>query len=273
MMADVTQTGLLSGKSALITGGGGGFGLASALLLARDGAAVTLMGRSRDKLERAAAHIAVAYPDAPVAMHVGDACVDEEMRAAVATATARHGRLDIVVGTVGGGGGGPIAGMSGDAFMDIISYNLRPAFLAIHESLPAMPDGGSFVFISSTAAAIPFTDLSAYCAAKAGLDQLVKAAANELGPKGFRFNAVRPGLTRTPVTAGMFANQPVVDTFLTRIPLGRTGEADDIAQAVRYFAGPESSWATGQSVAVDGGNELRGAPTMDYQNRKGPVAQ
>lgn len=254
--------GTLSGKSALVTGGAGGFGLSSATLLARDGAAVTLMGRKADSLAAAAASIAAAHPDAKVAVHAGDATRDEEVRAAVATAVERHGGLDIVVSTVGGGMAKAIAESSGDDFMAAVSYNLRPAFLAIREALSAMPNGGAFVFISSTAAVIPFDGMAGYCAGKAGLDHLVRTAAHELGAKGYRFNAVRPGLTRTPATKGLFALQPLVDRFLERIPLGRTGEPEEIAEAVRYLAGPESSWTTGQSFAVDGGNELRGAPSM-----------
>ena len=252
----------LSGKSALVTGGAGGFGLSSAGLLARDGAAVTLMGRSIDSLRAAAASIEMAYPGAKTAIHAGDANRDEEVRAAVAVAVDRHGGLDIVISTVGGGMGAPIAEASGDQFMAAVSYNLRPAFLAIHESLPAMPNGGAFVFISSTAAVMPFSGMAGYCAGKAGLDHLMRAAADELGPKGYRFNAVRPGLTRTAATRGLFANEALVGRFLERIPLGRTGEPEEIAEAVRYLAGSESSWVTGQSFAVDGGNELRGAPVM-----------
>jgi NAD(P)-dependent dehydrogenase (short-subunit alcohol dehydrogenase family) len=251
----------LDGKSALVTGGAGGFGSNSARLLARDGAAVTLMGRSTESLAAAAAKIRGEFPQAQVAVHPGDAMRDEDMRAAVAAAVEHGGGLDIVVATVGGGGGGGrIADLTGDQFMHQVEFNLRPAFLAIHEAIPAMPGGGSFVFISSTAAAITFKTLSGYCAGKAALDHLMRCAADELGEKGFRFNAVRPGLTRTPATPGLLSNTALVGKFLERTPLGRTGEAEEIAEAVRYLAGPESSWTTGQSFAVDGGNELRGAP-------------
>jgi NAD(P)-dependent dehydrogenase (short-subunit alcohol dehydrogenase family) len=251
----------LEGKSALVTGGAGGFGSASARLLARDGAAVVLMGRTAATLEATAAKIRGEFPEARVAVHVGDGMRDEDVRAAVKTAADRHGGLDIVVATVGGGGGGGrIADIDADTFMSQLEFNVRPAFLAIHEALPAMPRGGSFVFISSTAAVITFKTLSAYCAGKAALDHLVRCAADELGAKGYRFNAVRPGLTRTEATTGLMNNAPMIAKFMERTPMERTGEADEIAQAVRYFAGPESSWTTGQSFAVDGGNELRGAP-------------
>jgi NAD(P)-dependent dehydrogenase (short-subunit alcohol dehydrogenase family) len=107
---------------------------------------------------------------------------------------------------------------------------------------------------------MPFIGLGAYCAAKAALDHLVRAAANELGARGYRFNAIRPGVVRTGATVQIFESPPVVNSFLERVPLGRLGEPDEVAQAIRYLLGPESRWTTGQSFAVDGGNELRGAP-------------
>jgi NAD(P)-dependent dehydrogenase (short-subunit alcohol dehydrogenase family) len=254
-------TGVLAGKSALVTGGAGGIGSACAARLARDGAAVTLMGRSEASLEAAAQKLRAAIPDAKVSIHSGDANRDEDVRAAVARAVSDHGRLDIVVATVGGGGGGGLmTGQSGDEFMAKVSANLRPSFLAIREAAPAMPEGGAFVFISSTAAIMSFRGLGGYCAGKAALDHMVRVAADEMGAKGFRFNAVRPGVTRTPQATGLFANEALMGQFRERTPLGRPGEPEEIAEAVRYLAGPESAWTTGQSIAVDGGNELRGAP-------------
>src|SRR5688500_5108184 len=108
----------LEGRSAFITGGAGGIGLASALHLARDGAAVALMGRTLASLDAGAARIREEVPDAQVTVVTGDACVDADVGAAVAHATKSHGRLDIVVATVGGGGGGgPITNRTGDEFM------------------------------------------------------------------------------------------------------------------------------------------------------------
>jgi NAD(P)-dependent dehydrogenase (short-subunit alcohol dehydrogenase family) len=117
--------------------------------------------------------------------------------------------------------------------------------------------GGSFVAISSTAAAFSCRYLATYSAGKAAVDQLVKIAADELGVAGVRVNSVRPGMTRTPATAGAFANEAMMAEFLARQAIPRNGEVDDIAQAVRYLAGPESSWVTGQHLAVDGGHTLR----------------
>jgi NAD(P)-dependent dehydrogenase (short-subunit alcohol dehydrogenase family) len=252
----------LTGKSALVTGGAGGFGLSSAMLLARDGAAVTLMGRSADSLEAARQEIVQEFPKANVNTFAGDATKVEDVAAAMDLAASEGEKFEIVVSTVGAGMARKILDSTADQFMEAVSYNLRPAFIAIKEGVTRIPEGGSFVFISSTAAAMPFDGMVGYCAGKAGLDHLVRTAAHELGAGGHRFNAVRPGLTRTPATKGLFTNEALLDRFLARIPLGRTGEPIEIAQAVRFLAGPESSWTTGQSFAIDGGNELRGAPSM-----------
>ena len=142
---------------------------------------------------------------------------------------------------------------------DRIMALFGPVFLLLKYAGQAMvrAGGGSFVAISSTAAVFSAQYLASYSAGKAAVDQLVRVAANELGSLHIRVNSVQPGMTRTPTTAGAFANPPMIAAFLAEQPLARSGEVDDIAQAVRYFAGPESSWVTGQLLAVDGGNTLR----------------
>jgi NAD(P)-dependent dehydrogenase (short-subunit alcohol dehydrogenase family) len=113
---------------------------------------------------------------------------------------------------------------------------------------------------SRSACSIPLSDrraASPYAAGKAAIDQLVRVAADELGEVNVRVNSVRPGLTRTPGTAGRFADADMVAAFVAGQPINRSGEVDDVAQAVRYFAGPESGWLTGQSLNVDGGHTVR----------------
>jgi NAD(P)-dependent dehydrogenase (short-subunit alcohol dehydrogenase family) len=102
----------------------------------------------------------------------------------------------------------------------------------------------------------------AYCAAKAGLEMLCKVAADELGEFGVRVNCVRPGLTDTDATQGMVHNPVVTDAYLEQQPIRRLGQGMDIAGAVRYFLGPESSWTTGQALDVDGGTSVRRFPDL-----------
>jgi NAD(P)-dependent dehydrogenase (short-subunit alcohol dehydrogenase family) len=251
----------LEGKSALVTGGSGGFGKACATLLARDGAAVTLMARNSQSLAAAREAILAQVPSARIACHAGDATDEHAVQAGVRTAVDHGGGLHIVVATVGGSKGyRGVLSDDLDSFMSDIKLNVGSAFVAVRLAAPEMTASGVFVFISSTAAAISFTNLSSYCAGKAALDHFVRTAANELGDRGIRLNCVRPGLTRTDGMEPFFQNKAYVDTFLPLIPLGRTGMPMDVAHAVRFLVGPEASWITGQSFAIDGGNELRGAP-------------
>ncbi|GAB3291382.1 SDR family NAD(P)-dependent oxidoreductase [Parahaliea aestuarii] len=258
-MADLQA---LKGQSALVTGGAGGIGAACAARLAEDGAAVTLMGRRQDKLEQARAAILDRYPEAEVALCVGDALQEADTVRAAQQAFDLRQRLDIVVPTVGGGGFMPLMMQSLEGLMRELELNIGSAFLAIRHCAPLMDRGGSIVCISSTTAAMPFPWLSAYCAGKAGLEGLIRSAADELASAGIRINAVRPGLTRSEATGPMFASAGTMAAFNEQIPLGRTGEGEDIAEGVRYLAGPESSWVTGQCYNIDGGQGLRRHPDM-----------
>lgn len=152
-----------------------------------------------------------------------------------------------------------------EQFSHELDLNVRPVFLTLKYAGRAMVrnGGGSFVAISSTAADFSTRFLASYAAGKAAVDQLVRVAADELGEVNVRVNAVRPGLTRTPGTAEMFADEAMVSAFLAGQPIQRCGTVDDIAQAVRYFAGPESAWVTGQLLTVDGGHTLRSF--VDYR--------
>jgi len=252
----------LAGKTALVTGGSGGIGGASAEALARDGATVVVMGRREEALIGTRETILSAVPGARIEIFSGDAGSVEDMRAALAFAHGLAGRLDILVPTMGGGGFGLLLDKSVEDFRTELDINITSAFIAMRYGVPLMTDGGTIVCISSTAATMPFPALASYCAGKAGLEALVRTAADEFSRRGIRVNAVRPGLTRSNATTDMFANQAVIDLFLEQIPLGRCGEPADIAAAVRYLAGPESGWVTGQSFAVDGGQELRRNPPL-----------
>lgn len=254
----------LDGQRAIVIGGGSGIGLGSARLLARDGAAVTIAGRTGTKLEAAAATL--ADEGLTVASAVCDGLDAASVRAAVDAASDAEGRLHIAVVVPGGGSIGPVLLAGDDDFSAQVDLNVRPVFLLLKYAGLAMVRAGhgSFVGISSTAAAFSTRYLSSYAAGKAAVDHLISVAADELGPYDIRVNSVRPGMTATPATAGAFGNEAMMAEFLAGQPLGRHGAVDDIAQAVRYLAGPESSWVTGQHLAVDGGHTLRAF--VDYAN-------
>ena len=262
-------TGLpLAAKCALITGGAGGLGKAAARWLSRDGATVVLMGRTRRSLLAAVKELAIDAPDEATVSHfVGDGTVAADVEAAVAHAVATAGHLDICVTTVGGGRNAPFLVFDEKMFLEDLERNLVSAFLAVKYSAAAMAlsGGGSIVCISSDAAKLSWPFLVSYCSAKAGLEAMVRVAADELGHLGIRVNAVRPGLTRTPRTeSGLLFREEVLPRFLEQKALHRTGVPDDVAAGIRYLAGPESSWVTGQSFAIDGGHELHRATNLEF---------
>jgi NAD(P)-dependent dehydrogenase (short-subunit alcohol dehydrogenase family) len=251
------MAGLLDGQHAIVIGGGSGIGLGSARLLARDGARVTIAGRTEQKLRDAVATLADEGLTAGYA--VCDAMNAASVSTAVEAASDAERRLQIAVVVPGGGGIKPVLLFDDDEFSEQVDKNVRPVFLLLKYAGQAMvrAGAGSFVAISSTAAVFSAQYLASYSAGKAAVDQLVRVAANELGALNIRVNSVQPGMTRTPTTAGAFANPTMLAAFIAEQPLSRHGEVDDIAHAVRYFAGPESSWVTGQLLTVDGGNTLR----------------
>ena len=160
----------------------------------------------------------------------------------------------------------PLVMFDGAEVLDEMHRNVVSAFLVIRHATPLMAQhgGGSIVCISSDAATIPWPFLTIYNTSKSGVEGLVRGAALELAPLNIRVNAVRPGLVKTDATKdGLFANEPVMAQFLEQKPLGRTGVPDDIAAGVRYLAGPESSWVTGQSLGIEGGAELARAPYLE----------
>jgi len=247
---------VLDGYRAIIIGGGSGIGLGTARLLARDGAVVTIAGRTEEKLAGAAKELAAEGYDVQYARC--DAVEAADVRAAVDAASDEEGRLHIAVVVPGGGAISPVLLMDDDQFSADVNKNVRPVFLLLKYAGQAMvrAGGGSFVAVSSTAAAFSARCLASYSAGKAAVDALVRVAADELGVEGVRVNSVRPGLTRTPLTQGTFQND-LAHYWIDGQSIPRAGEVDDIAHAIRYFAGPESSWTTGQLLTVDGGHTLR----------------
>jgi NAD(P)-dependent dehydrogenase (short-subunit alcohol dehydrogenase family) len=252
--------GVLDGQTAFVLGASAGIAQASAKLLAVDGATLYLLGRSQSRLEATRDGIRTVAPNAEIVLRKGDPEDEDTVRKAAQSAYDVKKRLNIVIGTVASGGTGPLVEQDLATFTNFVMGNLRSNFLALRYSAPLMTDGGSIVFVSSTSSKIPMEGLGHYSAGKAALEMLIRVAASELGPRGIRVNAVRPGLTEAATTQGYIHLEELTSSFLERVPLGRLGVSGDIAPGVRYLAGPESSWMTGQSFAIDGGNEVRGAP-------------
>ena len=255
------MTQALSGKTAFVTGATGAIAEACALQLARDGARIVLMARRPDAVEAVANRIRDAVTGAQVTAITGD-CTDEAaVKSALQQAHALAGRLDIAFATVGGGGFKPLMMLTPDELRADFDTNVVATFHVIRHGAPLMERGGSIVCLSSGSAVLTFPYLASYHIAKAALEGLIRSAADELGSAGIRVNAIRPGMTRAGGTGPMFESG-ASDVFLPEYPLGRLGEPVDMAGAVRFLAGPESAWITGQCLAVDGGNLLRRSPDL-----------
>ena len=254
----------LSKRTAFVTGASQGIGKASALALARDGATVVIMGRREDALARARDELRQAVPGARVEMYVGDAGKEDQIIAGLAFAHGLNGRLDIVASVVGEPTFKPLLMRSLDDVRDELGINFLTAFLAVRYGVPLMERGGAIVCVSSAAATQAGWGLSIYGSAKAAVERFVRAAAFELGSAGIRVNAVRPGLTLPPERAGSPELAPMVAVYKSETPLGRVGEPEDVARVVRFLAGPESGWVTGQTFSADGGlDQGKGPDPMD----------
>lgn len=245
----------------LILGGSSGIGLATAQRLLEQGACVTLSARNEERLQAAAASLGDQYKER-IRTISADGNDPTQVKAAVAAASDANGQLQGAVAVPGGGDFCPVTDLDGAQLSAELAINTVPVLNLIQAALPAMPNGGSIVAISSTAAVQSSRGLSSYCAGKAALEALLRVAADELGGRGIRLNAVRPGLTRTGATEGMFASEEVTGQFLPQVPLGRLGAPTDIAGAITFLLSPEASWVTGQAFAIDGGHTLRAFPAM-----------
>ncbi len=256
----------LGGKAALVTGGGSGIGLACAASLVRDGCAVTISGRSESRLADA---LEALRADAPAGVEVRTVACDVADEAAVARAVAHAsetvGGLHIAVLSAGTGTFGPLLTTELAAWQAVMDTNLTGAFLGIKHAGAAIAasGGGAIVAISSIAAPLTHRFMGPYCVSKAALEALVRNAADELGIAGVRVNAVRPGLVPTDLASALVNDDGIRADYLSQMPVARLGTVDDIAEGVRYLVGPESSWVTGQCLAIDGGHTLRRGPDLE----------
>jgi 7-alpha-hydroxysteroid dehydrogenase len=251
-MADLFS---LTGKVALIAGGSKEMGGAIARMLAHHGADVAVAARSAGKLETVAADI-LAMGRRSIAIPA-DLTKLDQIDAAVGRTVNELGGIDIMVNVLGGGGDGNLAWalrMKENMWDDVFTLNLKaPMFLAVTAAkVMRERGGGSIVNISSTTSTGAAPRLTNYAAAKAALEQLTESLAVEWGRFKIRVNVVVSGNVYTGGLRSILRPE-VEKQLIDRTPLGRLGNADDIAAAVLYFVSPAASWVTGAKLVVDGG--------------------
>jgi NAD(P)-dependent dehydrogenase (short-subunit alcohol dehydrogenase family) len=260
----VNPSGGLEGLAVIVTGGGTGIGRACARRLAVDGAAVTICGRTEATLAAAVEEIsAAAGHGGTVRAVTADVTVEDDVRRLVEVALEATGQLDGCVANAGGGGPlGPYHLQDVAAFNQVLQLNVVGTLLCLKHTVPHMvaAGGGSFVGMSSIAGAQTHPLFGAYTVAKAGIEQMMRNAADEYGPVGVRFNAVRPGFIATELMAGIPTDSAVYASYVENTPMGDVGQPDDVAGLVRFLIGADSRWVTGQVINVDGGHSLRRGP-------------
>ena len=251
----------LAGRETLVVGGSAGIGLATARLLAAEGASVTIAARDADRLREAAASIGRSE-ESEVSWFAVDVTDDDAETQLASRYAARS--IDILIVTVGGSIRGRFDSFGDDAWHDNYNMNVLGPVRAVRALLPSLEAGRSpvIVLLGAAGAKMPYVNQVVSNVHKAGLLALVKTLSHELAGKGIRVNAISPGRTLTRLwldrAERLAAEQgttpaAVIEEFATEIPLGRFAEPDEIAQAVVFLASDRASYITGQSISVDGG--------------------
>ena len=243
----------LQGKTALITGGNSGIGLATARLFVAEGARVAITGRNKTTLDAAAkelGHNLLAFR-ADVLDSKARELIFKEIK-------DEFGHLDIVFANAGIGQFGSIAETSEEQFDEVLRTNLTGVFLTIKSALPLLRTGASIVLNGSIAEYIGApSGAGCYAASKGGMHSMSRAMAAELSPLGIRINVVAPGPIKTPIMERhqMPPEQSaaVVQTLESSVPMGRRGEAEEVAKVVLFLASDDSSYVTASEIVVDGG--------------------
>lgn len=246
----------LSGKVAIVTGGGDGIGAGCSKILAAAGASVVVSDISADKAKAVADEITASGGKAmSVACNVLE---DADLVNLVDTAVKTYGTVNILVNNAGLGGGGrenPFK-IDTDYVKRIYSINVFAPWRLCQLSVPEMEKSGygSIVNITSMSSVDKEPDMCVYASSKAALNHLAANLAYDFGPYGVRINNVGPGATRTNALLSILTPE-LQEKMLRHTPIKRLGEVDDIARAVLFFASPASSWVSGQVIFVNGGGD------------------
>ncbi|MBV9114516.1 MAG: glucose 1-dehydrogenase, partial [Hyphomicrobiales bacterium] len=248
--------GRLSGKTALITGGASGIGRATALMMAREGARLAIADRNGE----GAARLAREIGDAAFAIEM-DVTMIAQWAETLARIEKGFGALQVLVHSAGVGGIGSIEDTTPEEWRRVHAVNLDAVFYGTQAALSLMRrhPPGSIVILSSISGIVAARNLAAYNSSKAAVRHLSKSIALHCARQGYgiRCNSVHPTFIDTPMVEGMFASLGGPDAAREKlgrqIPLGRIGEADDVAHAIIYLASDESKLMTGAEIVLDGG--------------------
>lgn len=242
-----------AGKIALVTGGSTGIGLATAKRLAREGALVFITGRRQRELDAAVADIGHGAQAVR-----GDISSPSDLAKVANTVSAAHGRIDILFANAGGGEFAPLGQITEAQFDKTFGINVKGTLLTLQAALPYMPEGSAIVITGSIAGVQGVPSFGIYAATKAALRSFARSFAADLKGRNIRINVVAPGVVVTPgYKTELKMTDEQIDSYskeiTEKVPLGRVGEADEIAKAVSFLASDDASYITGAELFVDGG--------------------
>ena len=237
------------GQCVVILGGNAGIGLAAAKMFAAEGAKLAITGRNRETLAAAAEEIGALGI-------VSDMGQVSQTKAALAEIEHALGGIDVLFVNAGVGGFAAMPHVTEEFWDGIHNVNLRGAFFAIQSALPLLRDGGTIVITGSIGSELALAGNVAYASAKAGLRAMVRTVGKELLPRRIRVNMVSPGPTETEIFKRGASEAEIAATRAMLggvVPMGRMGEAEEVARAVLFLAAKESSFINGVDLYVDGG--------------------
>lgn len=246
----------MKGRVALITGASSGIGRAAAIAFARDGASVVAIGRNSSALNELAAE--ADDLDGTISTHLADVTQVSQIDRLVADVVEKMGQIDILVNCAGIIHNGTISDTTLEDWDKMMEINVRSIFYLMQRCVPYLEmTKGNIVNVSSVTGTRAFPGVLAYCVSKAALDQLTRCSSLELAPKGIRVNAVNPGVVVTNLHKRGGMAEEAYAAFLENSkkthPLGRAGEAKEVAELIKFLASDNAGWITGVTYAIDGG--------------------
>jgi NAD(P)-dependent dehydrogenase (short-subunit alcohol dehydrogenase family) len=252
MKVEIKPMSKLTGKIALITGGSSGIGRAAARRFVEEGAHVFIIGRRQGELDAARAEIGRGI--STIQADVSDL---DDLDRVFKQVREEKGSIDILVASAGTVEHQSITAATAEHFDKIFNLNARGAYFTVAKALPLLNDGGSIVLVSSGMHLKGFPLYGAYAASKAALRSFARSWAAELKDRRIRVNTLSPGMIDTPIVDGLFSSKEAADaarrTFAEITPLGRIGDAGEMASGILFLASSDSSYTTGFDLVADGG--------------------